>query len=217
MAHTSARRGRLPGNKTNNGLVPIFLNPIGGIGLHRTANLANQIQTAVVGYYTEYSVYPVPTQATPADTLIGDASSADGASWAALLYCLSGNISPSTGLATPVPSTPVSNTRGISYLSLKSSDVFTAADANPNKVVDAPKNPLPTSNSLAIFFNIAIDSDYDGLLGTTGTTLGKLPNFSKSTITTMDLTGTSTAGAAVWANCNGSTTSTNPNFWVKTF
>ena len=185
----------------------------------QAANLANQIQTAVLGYYTEYSVYPVPS-GTTTDTLIGDTQSADGASWAALLYCLSGNISPSTGLASPVPSTPVSNTRGIAFLSLKSSDVFTSTTLTPNAVVDAPKNPLPTSSNPAngIYFNIAIDSDYDGLLGTTSPTQGNLPNFSKSTVTTMDLTtGTSTAGVAVWANCNGSTTTTNPNFWVHTY
>jgi hypothetical protein len=83
-------------------------------------NTANQIQTAVLNYYTEYSVYPVPT-GTTTDYTITDK---DAASWGVLVEALSGNIKPSTGAA--APATTISNTRGIAFLSLKANDV----DAN---------------------------------------------------------------------------------------
>jgi len=187
----------------------------------QATNTANAIQTAALSYYTEYGIYPIPVQATPADILIGDSSSTDGASWATLVCVLSGNVSP-TGLTFTPPTTSVGpcNSRGIAFLSLRSSDVFSAADvtANSHGVQDAPKNPLPTSTTAALFFNIAFDGDYSGVIGDAASAVnGKLPNFAKSTITAMDYTGTSTAGVAVWANCNGSTSTTNPNFWVHTY
>ena len=80
-----------------------------------------------------------------------------------------------------------------------------------------PKNPLPTGTS--IYFNIAIDNDYDNIIGDSGTT-GKLPNFVTSTTTTINYytAGTGpTGGVAVWANCNGKTTSTIPAFYVHTY
>lgn len=197
----------------------------------KAAVMASQIQTACMGYYTEYSVYPVPT-GTTVDTLIGDTSATDGASWALLIDALCGNISPSTGA--PVAPTTIGNSRYQAFLNLKSTDVFTAASkttTTPNAVVDAPMNPLPSSKNPAtsIYFNIAFDSDYSGVMGngmgtpasaiTGASATTGLPNFAKSTTGAMDWTGTSTAGIAVWANCNGNTTaaSQNPNFYVHTF
>jgi len=181
----------------------------------KAANLANQIQTGAYGYYTEYSVYPVPT-GTTLDYTIGDSTAANGASWASLLYCLSGNISPSTGLTTPTPATLIANTRAIHFLNLKTSDVYPSGSAIG--VQDAPVNPLPSGTS--IYFNIAIDSDYDGILGTIAPTSTVMPNFATGTSTSLTLSGgTSTAGVAVWANCTtkSPSTSCNANWWVHTY
>jgi prepilin-type N-terminal cleavage/methylation domain-containing protein len=172
----------------------------------KAANLATQIQTATIGYYTEYSVYPVPPPAgAPVDYEITDATGSQG-TWGNLICILCGNIHPSSP-ATAFNPTTITNSRGIAFLTLKSSDVDNG---------DAPLNPVPPSTANP-YFNIAMDSDYDGLLGTASPTQGTMPNFSKSTPANMDYTGTSTAGVAVWANCNGSTTSKNPGFWVHTY
>jgi type II secretory pathway pseudopilin PulG len=182
--------------------------------------MASQIQAAALAYYTEYGTYPVPTTTGSADSIIGDTSGTDGASWANLDCVLCGMIHPSDGTTFTAAASGPSNNRQIPFLSMRGSDVYSAADvtANPNAVKDAPKNPLPTSTTAALFFNIAMDSDYSGVLGDAASAVnGKIPNFSKSTIATMDYTGTSTAGVAVWVNCNGKTTSTNPNFWEHTF
>ena len=169
----------------------------------QAANLASAIQTSTLGYYTEYSVYPAPPGTT--DTVITDVASS-AATWGNLICVLSGNIHPSAPL-TAFTATTITNSRGIAFLSLKATDV----DAN-----DAPKNPLPTGTQ--IYFNIAIDSDYDGLLGTTPPTSTVMPNFAAGSPSSLPLTGgTSTAGVAVWANCTGLTTFTNANFWVHTY
>ena len=166
----------------------------------KAANLATQIQTAGVSYYTEYSVYPVPS-GTVADYTIADTDQAD---WKILIDALCGNVSPSTG-ATNAAST-IANTRGIAFLSLNASAVSG----------DAPLNPLPTGGEL--YFNIAFDSDYDGILGVSPSGVTTLPNFAAGTQTSLSMTGGhSTAGVAVWANCNGSTKTTNANYWVHTY
>jgi len=173
----------------------------------KAANMMTQIQTAALGYYTEYSVYPVGSATTSA-TSPANISDSDSSDWGNLMYILCGNINPSTGLSTPAV-TALTNSRGISFLTFRTTDV----DAN-----NAPLNPLPTGTE--IYFNIAMDADYAGVLGTTPSTFLKLPNFSSGT--TSGFTGTtyggsSTAGVAVWANCNGSTSSANANFWVHTY
>jgi prepilin-type N-terminal cleavage/methylation domain-containing protein len=168
----------------------------------KAANLANQIQTAASAYDTEYGVYPVPT-GTTGDYTIADLSGNAG-TWGTLIDVLCGNVSPSTGIA--VPAGTIANTRGIAFLTLRTTDVDKS---------DAPLNSLPTGPE--IYFNIAMDSDYDGILGT-GTSAAQLPNFAAGTPTSLTLSGgSSTAGVAVWANCNGSTTSKNANFWVHTY
>jgi len=167
-------------------------------------NMANQIQTATIAYYTEYSFYPTPYSATATDTTITDVAGSQ-TSWGNLIEALCGNIKPSTGSASS--QTSITNSRGIAFLNLKSSDVDSK---------DAPLNPLPTGGE--IYYNIAIDSDYDGILGVTPSAVTTMPNFAAASGSTLPSSGgTSTAGVAVWANCNGKTTSTNVNFWVHTY
>lgn len=175
----------------------------------KAATTANQIQTAVLNYNTEYSVYPVPS-GTTTDYLIGDSSSADATAWKVLLCALCGNINPYNGSA--VSPTTISNNRSIAFLTLKPSDLY-------SNTVIAPKNPLPTSTTVGLYFNIAIDSDYDGILGVSPSSVTTMPNFSATTFNAAAQAGggSSTAGVAIWANCNGSTSSKNPNFYVKTY
>jgi len=170
----------------------------------------NQIQTAVLAYYTEYSVYPVPT-ATTTDVLYNDTDAAD---WATLDCVLCGNIHPSNGTAFTAVAAGPTNTRSIAFLNLKSSDVFTTGTGQ-----DCPKNPLPGNATTNLYYNIAMDSDYDGVLGTIAPTLNQMPNFSTSSTGSITMGGTATAGVALWGNCNGNTTasSQNPSFYVHTY
>lgn len=175
---------------------------------------AIQIQTAVLNYYTEYSVYPTATGT--GDYKIDDTDTAtditvSGAStWGALIDCLSGNISPSGGTAV----VGFSNTRAVAFLSMKATDVATTGTHQ-----DAPVNPLPY-NTGHLYFNIAVDAAYAGVLGKgdTGNSTTWLPNFATATSgTTPPMTGTSTAGVAIWANCNPSGATTSPNWYVHTY
>ncbi len=163
---------------------------------------ATSIQTSVLNYYTEYSVYPVPPNTTT-DFLIDDTDSAGN--WKNLILCLSGNINPLTGASDT--SSTITNSRAIAFLSLKKADVY---DSTATTKV-APINPLPPDTNHK-YMNIAMDGNYDGVIGTDGAVA--MPNFSGSFATTG---GSTTQGVAVWANCNGSTTSTNANFWVHTY
>ena len=167
-------------------------------------NMASQIQSGCLNYYNEYSLYPAPMTSgstlPTTDTYISDTDKAD---WASVLYGLCGNVNPWDS-TTAAPSGAAANTRAIQFLSLKKSDV----DVN-----NAPLNPLPPSTTELYFF-MAMDTDYDGLLGTKSPTLNQLPNFSKNPI---DNTGSATAGIAVWANCSGKTTLGSPNWWVHTY
>jgi prepilin-type N-terminal cleavage/methylation domain-containing protein len=176
----------------------------------------SQIQTAVLAYYTEYSVYPVPSTTT-ADVYYSDTDNTD---WPPLIGALSGNVYPADGSAYSATSTQPTNTRSIAFLNLKSSDVFTASDvaSNANAVANAPKNPLPGSTSANLYYNIVMDSNYDGILGTASPT-NVMPNFSTSVTGSISTGGTSTAGVALWGNCNNTTTasSQNPAFYVHTY
>jgi hypothetical protein len=96
---------------------------------------------------------------------------------------------------------------------MKSSDV----DAN-----NAPLNPLPTVTggvTYNTYFNIAMDSDYDGILGVGNSAVTTMPNFSAATWNSTSQTtgGSSTAGVAVWANCNASSSQNVTAFWVHTY
>jgi type II secretory pathway pseudopilin PulG len=174
----------------------------------KAANTATQIQTAALSYYTEYSVYPTPS-GVKKDYVLTDTDGAINAkpgSWGPLIECLSGMIRPTDGLKST--ETIFENSRQIAFISLKKSDVDTS---------DRPLNPL-APNSKQLFYNIAFDTDYDGLLGDPKTTsAGLLPDFSVTTKTgPLPTTGTSTAGVAVWANCNPPG-STNSNWYVHTY
>ena len=185
----------------------------------KAANTATQIQTACLGYYTEYSVYPVPSTATAStDYLIADSGAAAETSWANLTVALCGMINPYNANTISASTSIPANTRSIAFLSMKASDV----DAN-----GAPLNPLPTvsgGTTNNAYFNIAIDNDYDGILGgtSTATSANKLPNFAvpqtgTGPSATPVLSGSSTAGVAVWANCNNSTSISALNNWVHTY
>ncbi len=170
----------------------------------QAANLATQLQTAALNYYTEYSVYPDDSAAFPSGTdyLLPDT---DLANWSNMLVALCGNINPSTGVAT---TSTVSNTRGISFLTLKASDVI----VNGTQV--APKNPLPP-DKIHLYFNMAVDNDYNGVLGVAASSaVVTMPNFTGTFSATGG--GTSTAGVAVWANCNTGTT-LSANWYVHTY
>jgi len=173
---------------------------------------AGQLLTSATAYFTEYSLYPVPTTATASqDLLISDQ---DSTNWKALLYGLCGNINP-YDTTTTAPTGAVANARAIAFLTLKATDVDSAG---------GPLNPLyisktPSSTS-ATYFNMALDNDYSNIVGDSGTAQGKLPDFVKSTTSAMvKIPSTSgiAGGVAVWANCNGSATTTNPAFWVHTY
>jgi prepilin-type N-terminal cleavage/methylation domain-containing protein len=188
----------------------------------QAANMATQIQTATLAYYTEYSVYPQDTTAFTAgsDYTIGDgAASADATNWQNLLIALCGNINPNNvGGGVIASPTITTNTRNIPFLSLRQSDLYSSS-------VTAPKNPIPVGTTAALYFNIAVNSSYSGVLGTGGTTgISNMPNFATGTTTSLSVTGgSSTAGVAVWANCTGitapasGTMSCNANFWVHTY
>jgi prepilin-type N-terminal cleavage/methylation domain-containing protein len=179
----------------------------------KAQNAATQIQTATLSYYTEYSVYPTPSGASAADFMLDDTDSAT--QWGPLIECLSGMISPSTG--TTSSEAIFSNTRQIAFLTFKASDV---GNGGTTGHLDAPLNPLPPVNAATSkYFNIGIDGDYDGLLGgNTGALSGKLPNFTTATSGSAPLnTGSSTAGVAVWANCNPYSNLTNSNWYVHTY
>jgi prepilin-type N-terminal cleavage/methylation domain-containing protein len=174
----------------------------------KAQNTVIQIQTACLAYYTEYSVYPVGTATTASAAFIGDTTSSK-ASWGSLMQCLCGNIKPSTGAASS--QTAPTNTRSIAFLNMKASDV----DAN-----DAPLNPLPTGTgaSAEIYFNITMDAEYCGVIGIYPSSYTSLPNFATATATTFSTTGgTTTAGVAVWGNCNNSATLNSPTYWVHTY
>ncbi len=180
----------------------------------QAANLANQIQTGALNYYTEYSVYPVPSGAPTGDFF---ASDSDTASWPIIIEALCGNISPAAGTS-GLTGLTVSNTRAIAFLQMKATDVSTVASGHP----DCPVNPLPVSSSNP-YFNIGIDNDYSGIVGDTGTAPSPgLPNFALYTLGSPSYYASPkgvSGGVIIWANCNTSTATTtwNPNFIVRTF
>ena len=186
-------------------LFPAISAAINAAKRSKAATTAGQIQTAALAYYTEYSLYPVPsTAAASADYMIVDTDAAD---WKALLYGLCGNVNPYDSTTNP-PGGACANTRAITFLNLKSSDV----DVN-----GGPKNPQPTGAS--IYYNYAVDNDYDNIVGDSGSAIGKLPDFVNSVpgSAIKYLANGTTGGIAVWANCNGSNATSSPNFWVHTY
>ncbi len=174
----------------------------------KMSQVANSIQTAALNYYSEYNAYPIPTGAAAnVDYSIADTDTGD---WKPFIIALCGNIDPATPSATPIPQT-VSNTRNISFLSLKPGDLVTGTDAPKNLF-----NPTAAQKT----FNIVIDSDYDNIVGDTSTL--KLIDFVQSKVGAAPtvLPNGATTGVAVWADCNtvasGSKT-WNPTFVVHTY
>jgi prepilin-type N-terminal cleavage/methylation domain-containing protein len=181
----------------------------------KAGSQANQIQTAILNYYTEYSVYPLPTGQTT-DILEGSNGTLDSNEGPnALFYALCGNInaySPST----PTNNGSVSNTRNIAFLTPKRSEV----DNNGVMI-----NPF-SHNGTYYYFSIAIDGDYSGILGDSGSAAGALPNFTgwtnNSGITYLTTGSGITQGAAVWTCCDPTnlatwTSSKSPSYWVHTY
>lgn len=164
--------------------------------------IATQIQTAVNNYYTEYSVYPIPSDATPGTDVYF--STNDVTHWKNLMIALCGNVNP-TSPGTTATST-VSNTRNIAFLSVRKSDL----DTNGIFVT-----PIAPNSAAGPYFNIAIDGNYDGVLGNNGTANNVIPDFTQ-TNSPPPTTAVISAGVAVWANCNTSSSSNN-NFWVRTW
>jgi type II secretory pathway pseudopilin PulG len=174
----------------------------------KVLEMANQLQTATLSYYTEYGTYPTPPGVTK-DYVLTDSDGAINAppgSWGPLIECLSGMTRPTDGQSSH--ETTFTNDRKIAFLSLKPSDVSSN---------DQPLNPL-ASNPAAPYFNIAIDADNDGLLGDPKTSpAGLLPDFTRQTLgSPPPMTGSAKAGGAIWANCNPTDTQ-NSNYWVRTY
>jgi prepilin-type N-terminal cleavage/methylation domain-containing protein len=193
----------------------VAVNVINAAKKVKAQNTATQIQTAALNYYTEYSVYPTPSGVST-DFELTDSDGATGGygttkTWGTLIECLSGNISPSTS-GTLSPANFTGNTRNIPFMTLKATDVDSGSSTSV-KDKDAPINPLPF-NSANPYFNIAFDTDYDGILGT-GSSAITMPNTTGATVTTTG--GTSTAGVAVWANCNPKGATTVPSWYVHTY
>jgi prepilin-type N-terminal cleavage/methylation domain-containing protein len=181
----------------------------------KASNAATQIQTAVINYYTEYGVYPVPTSSgtTAQDAYYPDIG--DQQDWENLTWALCGNINAST--SQPATSS-VSNTRAIAFLTPKKGDV------DGNGII---LNPFSSATAaIPVYFNIVIDADYDGIAGDTkgGT---NMPDFTPTNWPTgqtasLFLSHGVTQGVALWGCCDPKnittpTASTSPNFWVHTY
>jgi len=184
-------------------LASVILASAGGIirmaNRTKAGQYANQIQTGVLSYYTEYSVYPISSTAT-ANTDVAYFSS-DQTDWQPLMFALCGNINAGNPTAFP-GTTNVANTHGIAFLSPNKSSVDT------NGIILNPQYPTGAGT----YFNIAMDGNYDNLLGNNGTANNAITNFASAAMPTETIT----AGVAVWANCNSGTT-TNNTFYIHTY
>jgi len=153
----------------------------------QAANMANQLQTAVLNYYTEYSRYPVPEADDGKDTYFADD---DATAWAPVIFALCGNINPAHPEQKPKSKGLVPNERDIAFLSLRLTDV--------DSDMGVPKLPFPDQDGNARYFFMAIDSNYDGKVGDKDQAAGKVPDFTHNKLTGAVLS----VGVAVWANCN---------------
>lgn len=175
----------------------------------KAATLANQLQTAVLSYYTEYGVYPVKANTTE-DTLFQTAQD-----WQPLSVALNGGIDPGNPMAGQITGNAIPNTRQIAYLSLTRTDLDSTA-GNPW----VPKNPFKDNRGRPQYFYLAVDSDYSNVLGDSGAV--QPPDFSsaKSNSTALPPGKAISAGVAVWANCDPNSTgtgTTHPSLWVHTY
>ena len=174
---------------------------------------AVQIQTAIQSYYTEYSVYPIQTADPAGDAYYNGAANADVARWQNLTWALCGNINPLTPGPPVTPTVP--NARSIAYLTP------TRGDMDANGIL---QNPFGSSGTSSYFY-MAIDTDYSGVTGDSGTAANKIPNL---TVYPTNYTGTylpngTPGGVAVWCPCDqqiagGTAAHPSPaNFWAHTY
>lgn len=179
----------------------------------KASSTATQIQTAIMNYYTEYSVYPIVEAATvTADSYYDNADTGD---WGKLTEVLCGNIDPLIPNVVIDSSTLNNlNSRQIAYLSPSRSDLYTGG--GPGII----KNPFVAATGATPCFFLVMDSDYSSVAGDTGAGSGNMPDFANSTANsslTMLKNGV-TQGVAVWSNCDQTVgAATNPAFWVKTY
>lgn len=163
-------------------------------------NTASQIQLAIMNYYTEYGVYPIPAGAG-ADVLYNNT---DSVHQGPLMIALCGNINAYLGATA---ATVIPNTRQIAYLTPKKSEVDSKGILfNPFSTQAAPQ-----------YFNIAMDADYSGIL--TGA-----PDFSTAAAGSACPPAAKpiTQGVAIWACCDPKnittpTSSKSPQLWVHTY
>jgi prepilin-type N-terminal cleavage/methylation domain-containing protein len=183
----------------------------------KAQNQASQIETAIMNYYTEYGIYPLPSGYAGGDLLEGANGVLDPNEGPnGLFYALCGNINAYTP-GIPNNNGTVSNTRNIAFLTPKKSDV----DNNGVMV-----NPFSHTAGPYYYYSIAIDADYSGILGDTGNASGALPDFTnwKNNNSASYIPGGSgiTQGAAVWSCCDPNylanwAGSKTPTDWVHTY
>ena len=185
----------------------------------KASNTATQIQTAVLAYYTEYSVYPVVSASTPVDLLY--TSQTD---WQPMTVCLCGGVDPAVP-GTQYATQTISNTRQIAFLTLNAADLDTSGGSS---VPAVPKTPFKSSTGGVQYFQMAIDADYSNAVGNSGSGTAP-PDFSGalSSVTSTAMSGGKitaagkiiAGGVGVWANGDpaSTATTTNPKLWVHTF
>jgi len=178
----------------------------------KTLSMGNQIATAVQNYYTEYSFYPTPAnQATAQDTYY---AYNDRTAWEPMIVALCGGLDPGLPQQGQVANNAIPNSRQISYLSPN------RADLDTTKAPAVIKTPF-LRNGTAQYYFMAVDTNYDTVLGDKDQPAGKIPNFAGAKANTaLTMSAGITAGVAVWSNCDQDPTgnaATNPNYWVHTF
>jgi len=174
----------------------------------RALATANQIVTAVQNYYTEYSIYPIDPNKGSVDTLYNT-----GPKWEPMMVALSGGVDPGNPTQGQVAGNAIPNNRQISYLSMNRSDLDTTLKPA------VPKTPFKDPKTgVAEYYFLAIDSNYDNVLGDKDEPAGQMPDFSTSTTTKLNMSTGVTTGVAVWSNCDQPVAApTVPNFWIHTY
>jgi len=172
----------------------------------KASSMATSIQTSVQNYYTEYGVYPVPSGTTTDSYIAGT----DGSDWQPLIIALCGDINPLIPTTTQSPN-PDLNTRKIAFFSPARSDLDTT--------YGIPQSPFYTKGgTIPQFYYIAIDSDYSGVVGDSGSASGKIPNFTQSTNVNANTPQAVAAGVVVWSpNDQPTTGNSNAAFWTHTY
>jgi hypothetical protein len=130
-----------------------------------------------------------------------------------LIWALCGNINPLTGATVTTGTVP--NTRNIQYLAPTRSDLDTT--------YGIPANPFGSSGTCPYYY-MAVDNDYSGVVGDSGTAAGQLPNFTANSTNYMGATlpnGTP-GGVAVWSSCDQplkgtSAIPSHPYAWAHTY